>query len=131
MERLEREADRAAKIHIRKNLGNESHLPGYGFSGRGPKNYKRSDERILDDVCEALFRSYDVDASDMKVDVKDRVVILQGKVLDREMKRAAEDCVDSVRGVLDVRNELSFERNTSVGKRSISTPENEAGTRLS
>lgn len=65
---------------------------------------------ILDDVSEALYRSYDVDGSEIDVKVENGVVFLSGKVENRFMKRAAENCADGVSGVVDVRNDLSFER---------------------
>ena len=81
-----------------------------GFSGKGPKGWKRSDERIKEDVNEALFKSYEVDATDIEVDVKDGVVYLRGSVHVRGDKREAEDCVENIHGVVDVQNQLSFYR---------------------
>src|SRR5712692_9688035 len=68
------------------------------FRGRGPKNYRRSDERIRDDVCERLEREERIDASDMEVVVGAGVVTLSGSVSDRDSKRRAEDLVESVSG---------------------------------
>lgn len=78
------------------------------FFGLGPKNYKRSDDRIRDDVCEALTYDHDVDASHIEVSVKDAVVTLSGTVTQRSAKRLAEDLAENVRGVSDVRNELQI-----------------------
>lgn len=78
--------------------------------GKGPKGWSMSDEDLKDYVCEALYRSYDVDASDIEVDVADGVVTLKGEVDNREIKKLAEDVVDSVDGVKDVENRLSFKR---------------------
>jgi osmotically-inducible protein OsmY len=71
----------------------------------GPKNYRRSDADILDDVCDSLTRHPDVDATDIDVHVEQGTVILSGVVPDRYHKRAAEDAA-YVRGVTDVYNEL-------------------------
>ena len=77
-----------------------------GFQGKGPKGYRRSDERIREDVCEALYRDPEVDASDIEVSVKDALVTLSGTVSDRESKRSAERLVENLFGVEDVRNDI-------------------------
>jgi hypothetical protein len=76
------------------------------FSGKGPKNYVRSDERIREDVCEHLSYHPYVDASDIEVIVRDGEVTLTGTVEARMVKRAAEECADHVRGVKDIHNHL-------------------------
>lgn len=76
------------------------------FSGKGPKNYVRSDERIREDVCEHLSMHPYVDASDIEVIVREGEVTLSGTVDARLVKRAAEECCDQVRGVKDVHNHL-------------------------
>ena len=86
------------------------------FFGKGPKGFKRSDERIKDDVCEALYHDHSVDASDIEVSVNDGEVILSGTVSERRMKRMAEDCVESVTGVSDVRNEIRVQSQTDKTK---------------
>lgn len=77
-----------------------------GYRGLGPRNYKRSDERIRDDVCEALTIDTRVDASDMEVTVENGEVALSGTVQSRPQKRRAEDLAESVSGVTDVHNRL-------------------------
>lgn len=74
--------------------------------GKGPKNYKRSDDRIKEDICDRLSDDHDVDASDITVNVEDGEVQLKGNVDNRETKRNAEDCCHSVSGVTDVMNQL-------------------------
>lgn len=83
---------------------------GIGHRGRGPKNYRRSDEAIREDVCERLTMDHDVDASDIEVQVSDGVVTLEGTVARRHEKRLAEDVADLVRGVRDVENRLRVQR---------------------
>jgi BON domain-containing protein len=78
-----------------------------GQAGRGPRDYQRSDSRVLEDVCERLSDDDQVDASDVGVDVKNGEVTLTGSVADRFMKRRAEHIAASVRGVIDVHNRLS------------------------
>ncbi len=82
-------------------------------AGRGPKGYRRSDERIREDVCEALTRHGGVDASDIDVTVENGEVTLRGAVDDRQQKRMAEDAADDVPGVTDVHNELRIGRESS------------------
>lgn len=118
---LERDADRASMAYLRRGAHPTRYLEGYGHSGKGPKGYRRSDESIREEVCEALYRSHEVDASGIDVDVKDSCVYLRGEVEDRFMKRSAETAVENVSGVDDVQNLLTFKR------REVS----ERGTRLS
>lgn len=74
--------------------------------GRGPKSYTRSDARIEEDVNDRLTEDGAVDASDITVTVKDREVTLDGHVHSRHAKRQAEDCAESVSGVMHVQNNL-------------------------
>lgn len=76
------------------------------FRGKGPKNWKRSDDRIYEEVCEALTFDDHVDATDIEVAVNDGEVTLSGAVPSRRMKRLAEDVVDDVSGVRDVHNRI-------------------------
>ncbi len=81
--------------------------------GRGPKDYVRSDTRIAEDVNDRLTDDRDVDASDVEVSVRDREVTLNGTVDSRRAKRAAEDCADSVSGVVHVQNNLRVNRSAA------------------
>lgn len=74
--------------------------------GKGPRNWKKSDERIKEEICEALYYDRFVDASDIDVSVEDGVVYLRGWVESRDAKREAEKCIEDVVGVFDIRNEL-------------------------
>lgn len=73
---------------------------------RWPKSYKRSDERIKDDIHEELIRHGRIDASDVEVQVKDGEVTLTGQVSSRHDKRIAEELAEKVLGVHDVQNQL-------------------------
>lgn len=77
------------------------------FTGRGPKGYVRSDERILEDVNERLEEHGDLDPSDIAVSVSRGEITLDGSVTDRWSKRLAEDLAHSVSGVRDVHNRLT------------------------
>lgn len=74
--------------------------------GKGPRNYRRSDDRIADDVCRRLTDADDVDASEIVIRVENGVLTMSGTVDDRYQRRAAEDAVCDIWGVQDVRNEL-------------------------
>lgn len=86
--------------------GTQSEWTRGRYVGRGPKGYRRSDDRIREEVHERLTMHPDVDASDIEVRVNEGVVTLTGVVEDRHQKRLAEDAVEDIFGVDDVRNEL-------------------------
>ncbi|NUP05291.1 MAG: BON domain-containing protein [Polyangiaceae bacterium] len=77
-----------------------------GFRGRGPRAYRRSDERIREEVCDLLTDDDRIDASDIDVTVMDGEVVLSGNVSERPMKHWAEELTSRVRGVADVVNQL-------------------------
>ncbi len=79
-------------------------------TGRGPKGWRRSDDRIREDVCERLTDHPDIDASDIEIEVQNGEVRLRGTVDRRETKRMAEDVAESVSGVADVHNEIHINR---------------------
>ena len=83
-------------------------------AGRGPKGYKRSDERIREDVNDRLTGDYYLDAHDIDVSVSDGTVTLSGRVDTRNDKRRAEDLAESVRGVTDVTNQLRVGQDLSM-----------------
>ena len=81
--------------------------------GRGPKGYKRSDERIKEDVNDRLTDDYYLDASEIDVQVNSGEVILTGSVNNRSDKRRAEDIAESVSGVSNVENRLRVQASSS------------------
>lgn len=78
--------------------------------GKGPKGYKRSDERIREEVCETIAQQGWIDASDVEVNVDDGVVTLSGTVAERGDKRGLEQLAERVYGVDEVRNEIRLRR---------------------
>jgi osmotically-inducible protein OsmY len=74
--------------------------------GRGPKGYRRSDERIRDDVNDRLTDDAWLDASHVEVAVENGDVTLSGTVADRPAKRRAELLAEAVSGVGNVQNNL-------------------------
>lgn len=84
-------------------------VPG-PYTGRGPKGYSRSDERIHEDVCERLSAHGAIDAREIELRVENGEVTLEGTVENRRTKRLAEAIADTVRGVEDVHNRLRLRR---------------------
>ena len=76
------------------------------YRGLGPQTYKRSDDRIRDDVCERLTDDPRIDASNITIDVNQGAVTLNGVVPERHMRYAAEDLVDDAMGVESINNQL-------------------------
>lgn len=68
------------------------------------------DAAITASVKTRLIADPDVRALDINVDTYESVVILQGKVANREQRSTAEKLARATRGVKGVRNELSVRR---------------------
>jgi hypothetical protein len=83
-----------------------------GQRGRGPQRTDdaqtlgEEDARIWNEVCACLTDDWYVDGTEITVSVGDGEVTLDGVVDNRAEKRLAEDCADSVPGVVDVHNRL-------------------------
>lgn len=78
--------------------------------GKGPKDYKRSEDRIREDVCDRLSDDDRIDASNVQVQIQNNEVILSGTVHSKEEKRRAEDLAESISGVRNVENRLRVSR---------------------
>lgn len=78
--------------------------------GKGPRDYRRSEDRIREDVCDRLADDDYVDASDIRIEIHNDEVILSGNVNSREEKRRAEDIVESISGVRNVENRIRVGR---------------------
>lgn len=76
------------------------------FRGRGPAGYRRSDERIREDVNDRLTDDPFLDATGIQVSVKECEVTLDGTVRSRQCKRQAEGLAEAVSGVAHVQNNL-------------------------
>lgn len=79
--------------------------------GRGPKGYRRSDDRIREDVSDRLTDDPWLDASSIEVEVRECEVVLKGAVDSREDKRRAENLAEAISGVRNVQNHLRVEDN--------------------
>ena len=102
-------ADYERNIDWSASAGHPPPTPG-PHEGKGPRGYRRSDERIREDACERIARQRWIDARDVEVDVHDGEITLSGTVARREDKRALERLVENIAGVHDVHNRLSLER---------------------
>jgi hypothetical protein len=129
--RLEGRLDR---VRERGGIGDEDYdetESGRGFFGRGPKNWKRSDERIKEDVNEELARHPFLDATEIEVRVQNGEVTLTGSVPSRIGKRRAEEIAERVFGVSDVQNQVKVKREgfERFGEREVTrAPDREART---
>lgn len=99
--------DEGAMAHLGHRIGS---FVKNVFSGkkpfRGPKGYTRSDERIREDVCDALANLGEADPSEVEVAVAQGEVTLTGTVPHRHWKHMMEDAAESVPGVKDVTNNI-------------------------
>jgi osmotically-inducible protein OsmY len=113
-------AGRAEGQYLGRSGYAEEHPPGMaprgaglrrgGYRGRGPRNYRRSDERITEEINDRLTDHDELDAEEIEVNVTGGEVILTGTVDSRESKRLAEDLAESVAGVMQVQNQLRVSR---------------------
>ncbi|WP_284735841.1 BON domain-containing protein [Dongia deserti] len=125
----EREA-RMRLLHDSFNQMRRRLMPrSFGYRGRGPRGYVRSDERIRENVNEQLTADPYVDATDIEVLVAEGIVTLNGTVENRAEKRLAEDCVDTVSGVRDVNNNLQIRDLAERAPRNTSEPQGVGGRR--
>ena len=90
--------------------------------GRGPKGYRRSDERIREDVSDRLTDDAWLDAQGVEVMVQDSEVTLTGTVRSREDKKRAEAIAETVSGVDHVQNNLRVDRGTGMTSTATTVP---------
>jgi BON domain len=85
-------------------------------TGRGPKDYRRSDERIQEEACDVLTRHGHIDATNIQVRVENGEITLEGAVNSRQEKRLTERVLENLSGVRDVHNRLRVEGNEGHGR---------------
>ena len=90
-----------------------------GHRGRGPQGYRRSDQRISEDVHDRLTDDPYIDASGIVVAVTDGEVTLSGVITDRPDKRHAEAIVERIGGVTHVQNNLRLKGGAGRGLASL------------
>lgn len=102
--------------------------------GKGPKGYKRSDERIKEDISDRLGDDPYIDATEIEIVVANGEVTLIGSVNDRMDKRRAEDLAERVSGVQNVENRIRVKssegifENSNKGNTSSSISTTTSGT---
>ncbi len=79
-------------------------------TGKGPKGYARTDDRICEDINERLYYDSFIDASEIEVNVSNGEAVLSGTVENRMIKRRVEDIAEAVPGVKDVENHLKVKK---------------------
>ncbi len=109
--------DRKTPIAGAMRLSNGAYAEGAGGAydalhelshrGRGPKGYRRSDERLREIICERLTEDPFIDASNITIDVRNGEVTVQGAVQVRQQKYAIEDLIADVSGVTEIHNHVS------------------------
>ena len=80
--------------------------------GVAPKGYKKSDQRLTEDLGEALMDE-GIDCSNVEVQVKDGVVTITGEITDRSDKYRIEHVAAGMMGVQDVDNQLRVAKSSS------------------
>lgn len=77
-----------------------------GLARPGPRDFRRCDQRIREDICERLIAEHSLEVSEVSVDVRAGNVRLEGSVPDRRMKHRIEDLSALCPGVRDVENRI-------------------------
>ena len=100
---------------VRRERGGywRNYEPQGTFSGRGPKDYQRSDDRVREEICDCMTDDPMLDASEITVVVDKGEVTLSGTVTSRDQKRRAEDVAERISGVKDVTNQLRVTRDAN------------------
>lgn len=91
--RLEKEADKATQIYLRSPHKALEQL---------------SDEKIREDICEALFLSHDVNASGIDVNVTNGRVHLKGQVEDESDREIVNEVIAKISGVKNIQDDLDI-----------------------
>jgi osmotically-inducible protein OsmY len=104
----EASADAAAIAPMTPAAAGVTALGGLGMHAGSGKSvrFRRSDARLLDEICERMTDHPDLDATHIEVAVREAEVTLAGSVEDRRSKRLAEQIAEGVRGIRDVHNHL-------------------------
>ncbi len=88
-------------------------VPG-PYAGKGPKGFQRSPESLQERICERLEAHGGINAENFEVKVDNSEVTLEGQVGNRFMKCEAERCAESIRGIKDVHNRLTIDRDLDI-----------------
>jgi hypothetical protein len=100
-----RHAHDAQRIELGEPISRSDDAPPPS-TARGPRGWRRSDERLHDEICARLTDDAEVDPSDVEVVVHEGEVSLLGTVRDRNQRERARRLAETVRGVVDVINRV-------------------------
>jgi hypothetical protein len=81
-----------------------------GHRGKGPRNYRRPDLSIEEEINEQLTAAPDLDPTEIIVNVEGGDVTLTGYVDSLHAKRRAEEIAEEVPGVRRVQNNLRIRK---------------------
>ncbi|MFO0832321.1 MAG: BON domain-containing protein [Phycisphaerales bacterium] len=95
-----------------RSAGSYAGGSGYSKRGKAPKSYQRSDDRIKEDVCEAMMDA-GIDGSELDIAVASGVVTLSGSVNDRRNRYHLEHLASTVSGVKDVENNVRVSQDST------------------
>ena len=101
----------------REGLDDAMHHGQGPHAGRGPRNFRRSDSNIEEDINERLTEHSWIDATDVEVSVETGEVTLRGRVDNHEAKELAETISGSVFGVRSVNNQIRVKQSEQEGSR--------------
>jgi CBS domain-containing protein len=79
----------------------------HGFENKEkalPRKRNNSDQDILEEASDLLFKNKKLDASDIKLNVQDGIIKIMGWVDSRENKKEAERCIELISGIKDIEN---------------------------
>ena len=85
-------------------------MPGPSRHPLAPREIRRSDPQLYEDICEALMRRDDLDCSDVTVAVREGEVTLEGTVPQRGMRYLIEDLAAGHPAVRDVDNRIKVRK---------------------
>jgi len=97
------EAGESGAPPVQRNAGPSRHP-------RTPRDIRRSDAEVYEDICEALVERDDVDSSDVTVAVLESEVTLEGSVPERFMRYLIEDLAAGHPSVRDVENRIKVRK---------------------
>ncbi len=79
----------------------------HGFENKEialPRKRYKSDQNILEEASDLLFKNKKLDASDLKLNVQGGIIKIMGWVDSRENKKEAERCIELISGIKDIEN---------------------------
>jgi CBS domain-containing protein len=78
---------------------------------------EKSDQDIFEEALEILFKNKFLDATDIQLEVKNGVLVLNGWVETREDKKEAERCIELISGIRDVLNLIHLRSRLFIDKK--------------